>query len=98
MPEIVAALRAHGIDRVHLLAWRDLDDPDAGGSELHAHQVMKRGAAEGLVVTTHTSAALGQPVEARRDGYKVVRRGSRYSSFHRTVAAELAHSMGSYDA
>jgi glycosyltransferase involved in cell wall biosynthesis len=98
LPETVAALRARGIDRVHLLAWRDLEDPDAGGSELHAHQLMKRWAAEGLEVTTRTSHAVGQPVETERDGYRVVRRGSRYSSFHRTVAAELARSMGPYDA
>ena len=29
-------LIAHGVRRVHTLAWRDLDDPDAGGSEVHA--------------------------------------------------------------
>ena len=98
MPELVAALRARGVDRVHLLAWRDLDDIDAGGSELHAHQLMKRWAAEGLEVTTRTSFAVGRPVETTRDGYRVVRRGSRYSSFHRSVAAELSHAMGPYDA
>ena len=28
-----------GIRRIHFVAWRDLDDPEAGGSELHAHEV-----------------------------------------------------------
>src|SRR3954447_774538 len=40
-----------GIQRVHVLAWRDLDDPEAGGSELHAHQILRRWAAAGLDVT-----------------------------------------------
>ena len=30
-----------GIRRVHMLAWRDFDDPEAGGSELHAHEIAK---------------------------------------------------------
>lgn len=98
LPELVAGLQAHGVERVHLLAWRDLEDPDAGGSELHAHQLMARWAAQGLTVTTRTSAAPGLPAETTRDGYRVVRRGSRYSSFHRAVAAELCRSMGRYDA
>jgi glycosyltransferase involved in cell wall biosynthesis len=98
LPETVAALRARGIERVHLLAWRDLDDIDAGGSELHAHELMKRWAAEGLQVTTRTSRAAGRPAETTRNGYRVVRKGSRYSSFHRTVAAEVGRTMGGYDA
>ena len=28
-----------GIRRIHFVAWRDLDDPEAGGSELHAHKI-----------------------------------------------------------
>ena len=31
-----------GVRRVHVLAWRDLDDPDAGGSEVHADEFMRR--------------------------------------------------------
>ena len=27
---------AAGLRRIAILAWRDLDDPEAGGSELHA--------------------------------------------------------------
>lgn len=96
--ETVAALRARGIHRVHLLAWRDLDDLDAGGSELHAHELMTRWAAAGLEVTTRTSHAAGLPDDARRDGYRVVRKGTRYTCFPRTVGAELVRSMGRYDA
>ena len=38
-----------GLRRVHLLAWRDLDDFEAGGSERHAAEVARRWAeANGL--------------------------------------------------
>ena len=87
-----------GVRRVHVLAWRDLDDPDAGGSEVHADEFMRRWAAAGLDITHRTSAALGQPTTATRNGYRVVRRGSRYSVFPRAVGSEWVHRMGTYDA
>jgi glycosyltransferase involved in cell wall biosynthesis len=94
----VGDLRARGVRRVHVLAWRDLDDPDAGGSEVHADEFMYRWAELGLDVLHRTSAAIGFPPIDRRNGYDVVRRGSRYSVFPRTVAAELMRRMGPYDA
>lgn len=87
-----------GVRRVHVLAWRDLDDPDAGGSEVHADEFMRRWAAAGLDITHRTSAAIGQPSTASRNGYRVVRRGSRYSVFPRAVGSEWVRRMGSYDA
>ncbi len=87
-----------GVRTVHVLAWRDLADPDAGGSELHAHEFMSRFAEVGLHVVHRTSTAVGQPATDHRDGYDVVRRGSRYSVFPRAVASELANRMGHYDA
>jgi len=95
---MVDDLRDHGIRRVHTLAWRDLDDPDAGGSEVHADEFMRRWAAAGLEITHRTSAARGQPETATRNGYEVVRRGSRYTVFPRAVVAEITRSMGPYDA
>jgi glycosyltransferase involved in cell wall biosynthesis len=91
-------LRRRGIRRVHVLAWRDLDDIDAGGSEVHADELMSRWAAHGLDVLHRTSAAVGLPATGRRNGYAVVRRGSRYSVFPRTIAAELTRRMGRFDA
>lgn len=92
------ALIAGGVRRLHVLAWRDLDDDDAGGSEVHADECERRWAEAGLDVLHRTSAAVGQPAVAERNGYRVVRRGSRYSVFPRTIASELTRRMGRYDA
>jgi glycosyltransferase involved in cell wall biosynthesis len=96
--QLAEEMMSRGVRRIHVLAWRDLDDPDAGGSELHADEFMRRWAAAGLDITHRTSAAIGQPSTATRNGYRVVRRGSRYSVFPRAIASEWVHRMGRYDA
>ena len=70
-----------GLRRIHFVAWRDLDDPEAGGSELHAHKIASRWAAAGLDVTFRTSAVPGAPAALTRDGYRVVRQAGRYAVF-----------------
>lgn len=89
---------AAGIRRIHVLAWRDLDDVEAGGSELHAHEVCRQWAAAGLEVTCRTSFAQGHPPDIVRDGYRVRRKAGRYLVFPRSVAAELAGRHGPRDA
>lgn len=86
-----------GLRRIHMLAWRDLADVEAGGSEIHASTVAERWAAAGIEVTMRTSYAQGAPPETMRDGYKVVRRAGRYLVFPRAVASELAGRHGSRD-
>ena len=93
--ELVASVMARGIRRIHVLAWRDLEDPDAGGSEVHADEFMRRWAAAGMQIVHRTSAAVGLPAESERHGYRVVRRGSRYSVFPRTIVSELSRADGS---
>ncbi len=70
-----------GIRRIHFVAWRDLDDPEAGGSELHAHKIASLWAAAGLDVTFRTSGVPGAPEALTRDGYRVLRRAGRYAVF-----------------
>jgi glycosyltransferase involved in cell wall biosynthesis len=70
-----------GLRRIHFVAWRDLDDPEAGGSELHAHKVASLWAGAGLDVTFRTSAVPDAPAALTRDGYRVLRRSGRYAVF-----------------
>jgi len=98
-PAALAELAARGgIRRIHVLAWRDLADVEAGGSELHAHEILRRWAAAGLEVTLRTSWAQGSPQEAVRDGYRVIRRAGRYMVFPRAVLSELSGRHGERDA
>ena len=86
-----------GLRRIHMLAWRDLSDVEAGGSELHASMVASRWADAGVEVTMRTSYAQGAPPETVRDGYMVIRRAGRYLIFPRAVAAEIAGRHGPRD-
>jgi len=88
---------AAGVRRIHVLAWRDLDDVEAGGSEVHIAEVAKLWAAAGLDITLRTSWAQGQPTDAVRDGYKVIRRAGRHLVFPRAAAAEIARRTGPRD-
>ena len=74
------AARTAGIQRVRVVAWRDLDHPDAGGSEAHLHEVLRRWAAGGLEVTLLTGRVPGRPACAERAGYRVLRAGGPLTS------------------
>ncbi len=93
-----ALAESAGIRRVHFLAWRDLADVEAGGSELHAATIARHWAAAGIDVTVRTSYAQGSPPTATRDGYRVIRRAGRYAIFPRAVLAELVGRHGARDA
>lgn len=78
----LAAIAAEaGLRRIHFVAWRDIDDPEAGGSELHAHKMASLWAEAGLDVTFRTSAVPDAPGALTRDGYRVLRRAGRYAVF-----------------
>lgn len=87
-----------GIRRVHMLAWRDYDDPEAGGSEVHAHEIARLWSEAGLEVLMRTSYAVGRPRVTKRDGYEVVRKAGRYLVFPRAALAEVSRSHGPRDA
>jgi glycosyltransferase involved in cell wall biosynthesis len=100
-PEATDRLRAiaaeAGLSRIHVLAWRELADPEAGGSELHIHEVMRRWAAAGIEVTIRTSFAPGHPPVDERDGYRIIRRGGRYLLFPRAALSAATGQMGPRD-
>jgi glycosyltransferase involved in cell wall biosynthesis len=85
---------AAGLRRIHVLAWRDLADVEAGGSELHAAEIVRRWAAAGIDVTLRSSYAQGHPPTIDRDGYHVIRRAGRYMVFPRAVFSELTGRHG----
>ncbi len=96
--ERLAALAARaGLRRVVVMAWRDLDDPEAGGSELHAHEVARRWAGAGIEVVVRTSSVAGEPEEIERDGYLAIRRSGRYQVFFTAPADAASGRLGAVD-
>ncbi|HEY5014589.1 MAG TPA: glycosyltransferase family 4 protein [Acidimicrobiia bacterium] len=87
-----------GLRRVSVLAWRDLDDPEAGGSEVHASKVAALWGQAGIEVTMRTSHAPGYPTVSWRDGYRVIRKGGRYMVFPRAAFSEMMGWHGASDA
>ncbi len=87
-----------GIERIHVFGWRDLDDDEAGGSEVHADNIESIWAQAGLRVTHRTSTSVGRPPSDLRNGYRVSRRGNRYLVFPRAAVAELSGRLGTADA
>lgn len=80
-----------------MLAWRELADAESGGSEVHAHEVIRRWAAAGVAVTIRTSEAAGRAAIEHRDGYRAIRQGGRYTVFPRAALAAATHRMGPRD-
>jgi glycosyltransferase involved in cell wall biosynthesis len=86
-----------GLRRIHMLAWRDLCDPEAGGSEVHASTVAKLWSEAGIEVTMRSSYAQGHPPMGTRDGYRVIRKAGRYMVFPRAAWSELRRKYGPRD-
>jgi glycosyltransferase involved in cell wall biosynthesis len=89
---------AAGLRRIAILAWRDIDDPEAGGSELHASRVAALWGQAGIEVTMRTSYAPGSPQVSWRDGYRVIRKAGRYLVFPRAAFSEMMGWHGASDA
>ncbi len=89
---------AAGIRRVDVVAWRDLDDAEAGGSELHADEILQRWADGGIDVRLWTSRVDGAARQIRRNGYTINRRAGRYAVFPRTAVAGFRRKIGNGDA
>lgn len=80
---------AAGIRRVDMFAWRDLEHPEAGGSEVHAARIAERWAAAGIDIQLTTSRAEGASRRSWTDGYRIERPAGRYGIFPRTAVDQL---------
>jgi glycosyltransferase involved in cell wall biosynthesis len=78
-----------GIRSVEMLAWRDLDHPEAGGSEVHASRIAERWSGAGVDVTIIASRSPGAPRTGSLAGYNVERPAGRYSIFPVAAARNL---------
>ncbi|WP_163548307.1 glycosyltransferase family 4 protein [Candidatus Frankia nodulisporulans] len=96
-PSLAELVETSGMRRVHVLAWRDLDNPESGGSELHADKVAERWAQAGIDVSLRTAMAPGRPESVQRNGYSVVRKAGRYSVFPRTALSGAMGRTGPWD-
>lgn len=95
--QIADLARAARLRRVTFLAWRDLADTEAGGSEVHADHIATAWASAGIDVTMRTSAAQGLPQMEQRRGYRVVRRSGRKSVFPRAIGEQVRGALGPTD-
>ncbi len=86
-----------GLSHIHMLGWRDLDDDEAGGSEVHAHNIAAIWTQSGLRVTMRTSHSVGRPSTAVREGYSVSRKAGRYGVFLRSPLSEITGRLGPCD-
>lgn len=71
--------------RILYLTWRDLDHPEAGGAEVFAERTASEMAALGREVVMFSSSWDGAAPAARRDGFRIVRRGGRYTVYLRAL-------------
>ena len=81
--------------RLLLVNWQDIENPQAGGAEIHLHEIFGRLAAKGHEVTLLCGGWPGCPPRARIDGMDVRRVGTRasfpslvYSYFRRELTAQ----------
>ena len=61
--------------------WRCIKHPLAGGAEVYTHEIARRLAKKGHEIILITSRPGNLPKEEYIDGYKVVRRGSKYTVY-----------------
>ena len=94
-----AAARAKSLNLKDLavVAWRDIEAPDAGGSEEHLTQVSRCLVDAGISISIRTAAVEGLPAEIERDGSKIIRKGGRVSVFPGAALQVLRGNLGPVD-
>jgi glycosyltransferase involved in cell wall biosynthesis len=68
--------------RLNLVAvnWRDIRNPEAGGAEVHLHEILSRVVAHGHTATLFAAGFPGCEPEVDIDGIHVVRRGAWWNA------------------
>ncbi|MGQ9602699.1 MAG: glycosyltransferase family 4 protein [bacterium] len=59
--------------------WRDIANPEAGGAEIHLHEISRRMASMGHRVTVLASFFSGADGEEVIDGVRIIRRGGKFT-------------------
>lgn len=62
------------------LNWRDIENPEAGGAEVHIHEILRWLARQGHTVTLLSSSFAGCTPDAVIDGVRVLRRGRWFNA------------------
>ena len=65
--------------RLLLVNWQDIENPQAGGAEIHLHEIFGRLARRGHEITLLCGGWPGSPPRARIDGMSIHRVGTRQS-------------------
>ena len=64
--------------KILVVNWRCIKNPEAGGAEVHLHEIFKRVVNKGHEVTLVAHGFKGAPDKEVIDGIKVIRHGNRY--------------------
>jgi glycosyltransferase involved in cell wall biosynthesis len=65
--------------KILLVNWQDRDNPQAGGAEIHLHEIFGRLAAKGHEIRLLCGGWAGAPNRATLDGIEIYRVGTRHS-------------------
>ncbi|MEX2529572.1 MAG: glycosyltransferase family 4 protein [Gemmatimonadota bacterium] len=84
--------------RLLILNWLDRDNPQAGGAEIHLHEIFGRLAADGAEITVISCGWEGAATRAELDGMQIVRVGSRNTyPLHVAGAVRSLGGSGQFD-
>src|SRR5450631_2165747 len=82
---------------VLILNWRDTAHPEGGGSEVYVEQVAAGLAGRGAEVTLFCARPAGAAPAQVRDGYRIVRRGGRFTVYVWAALYVLTGRLGHFD-
>lgn len=84
--------------RILAVNWRDIRNPEAGGAEVHLHEILSRLVRWGHAATQLAAGWPGCPPEDSADGIRIVRSGRWYdANVSLPLASRRVLREGSYD-